>query len=55
MAKKKWVKPELTELIVGKPEESVLAGCKREWGGGPNYQDNDCANVCWGGCGGWGS
>lgn len=41
--KKKWAKPKLIILTRGKPEESVLAGCKVNLGGGgPNNDALDC-------------
>ena len=43
--KPKWTKPKLIVLVRGKPEESVLQGCKTRDGGGP---EGDA-----GACGGW--
>lgn len=44
MHKKKWTKPELVILTRGKPEESVLAGCK---GGSIWINKQNTYNNCW--------
>ena len=33
--RKKWTVPELTILVRNNPEETVLAACKTDSGGGP--------------------
>ena len=40
--KKIWEKPKLIILVRGRPEESVLAGCKTTGTAGPNNQKLKC-------------
>ena len=40
--KKIWEKPKLIILVRGRPEESVLAGCKLTTVGGPNNVKAKC-------------
>jgi len=40
--KEKWERPQLVVLYRGKPEESVLCGCKLSSGGGPNCNAGNC-------------
>jgi len=40
--KKLWKKPILTSLFRGKPEESVLCGCKTLSTGGPTNVNGQC-------------
>jgi len=40
--KKLWKKPILTSLFRGKPEESVLCGCKTSSTGGPTNARGQC-------------
>ena len=39
---KKWITPELTVLIRGKNEETVLAGCKSRSGSGSESSNSVC-------------
>jgi len=48
--KNKWTTPQLIVLVRGKPEEGVLAGCKRQWGAawggvGPTGNAYECSYV----------
>lgn len=47
--KEKWKKPKLIVLVRGRPEESVLVGCKNAVLGGGPVSDWD---NCWFDCGG---
>lgn len=52
-SKKEWVTPELIVLVRSKPEEAVLAGCKRSGAVGPGatlanrcvWKGTNCAKI----------
>jgi hypothetical protein len=41
MSKKKWTKPECTQIKLV-PEEAVLAGCKTNGAAGPGFTGANC-------------
>ncbi len=43
--KKSWTKPQLIVLGRGRPEEKVLAACKRTDQIGPNADTQNCQDV----------
>jgi hypothetical protein len=49
--KEKWQRPQLVCLYRGKPEESVLCGCKLSSGyAGPNPHHSSCEKIYGCGC-----
>jgi hypothetical protein len=45
--RKAWSRPELIEIVRGRPEEAVLTACKNQPGGaGPGAANGGCWTSC---------